>query len=52
VGDVIVAVDGKTAPLTESQFLTLIRLNYGPKDPMKLTIQRGSQREEISVLAW
>ena len=52
VGDVIVAVDGKNDALTESQFLAKLRLNYGPKDTVKLTVQRGNQRQDISVLAW
>lgn len=51
-GDIIVAVDGKSAPLTESQFLALLRLNYGPRDTIKLTLLRGDKRQELSILAW
>lgn len=52
VGDVIVAVDGKSTPLTESQFLANLRLNYGPQDSIKFTIQRGDKRQEIAIRSW
>jgi hypothetical protein len=50
--DVIVAIDGKTAALTESQFLAALRLQHGPDDSVKLTILRGEQRMEIQVPMW
>lgn len=52
MGDVIVAIDGRTAALNESQFLAQLRLNYGPKDSVKFTILRGDQRQEITVPLW
>jgi serine protease Do len=52
VGDVIVAIDGKDTRLTESQFLTFHRLNYGPQDRIKFTIQRGGKRQDISIQSW
>jgi serine protease Do len=51
-GDVIVAVDGKTEPMTESQFLVYLRLTHKPGDSVKLTIQRGGERREVSVPMW
>jgi len=39
-GDVIVAMDGKTDSLTESQFLVKLRLEHGPGDSVKFTSAR------------
>lgn len=50
--DVIVAVDGKTAALTESDFLADLRLNHGPKDSVKLTVLRGKERQELTIPLW
>lgn len=50
--DVIVAVDGKSEPMTESQFLAYLRLTHGPKDSVKLTVQRGGQKQELTVPMW
>jgi hypothetical protein len=50
--DVIVAVDGKTQAMTESEFLVDLRLTHGPKDSVKFTILRGDERREISVPMW
>ncbi len=52
VGDVIVAVDGNTTFLTETQFLTYVRLAHPPGDRLKLTVLRGSQRQELEVPLW
>jgi S1-C subfamily serine protease len=52
VGDVIVAVDGKTALRTETQFLVHIRLNHPPGDRVKLTILRGRERHELELPMW
>jgi S1-C subfamily serine protease len=52
VGDVIVAVDGRTQAMNESEFLTDLRLNHGPKDSVKLTILRGDARRELNVPMW
>lgn len=51
-GDVIVAVDGRTQAMNESEFLVDLRLNHGPKDSVKLTILRGNDRKELSVPMW
>jgi hypothetical protein len=50
--DVIVAVDGKTGAMTESEFLVDLRLNHGPKDSVKFTILRGDQRQDLTVPLW
>lgn len=50
--DVIVAVDGKTDSMSESEFLVGLRLNHGPKDSVKLTILRGSERQELTIPMW
>ncbi len=46
-GDVIVAVDGKSAVMNESQFLAYVRTAHPPTDKMRLTVLRGSERQEI-----
>jgi len=51
-GDVIVAVDGKSAAMTESDFLAYLRLTHGPRDSVKLTILRGDTRGEVTVPLW
>ena len=50
--DVILAVDGKPVPATESQFLTSLRLQKWPGDSVKLTIARGSERKELTIPMW
>ena len=50
--DVIVAVDGKTSLVSESQFLAQLRLQHGPGDSVKLTILRGDNRQELTVPMW
>jgi hypothetical protein len=52
VGDVILAVDGNTEPMTESEFLAYVRLTHGPRDAVKFTILRGDQREELTIPMW
>lgn len=52
VGDVIVAVDGKSADRTESQFLIDLRLNHGPRDKVTFTVLRGQERHELVVPMW
>jgi hypothetical protein len=52
VGDVIVAVDGKTPAMTESQFLVDLRLRHGPDDSVRLTVLRGDRRMELTVPMW
>lgn len=51
-GDIIVAVDGKAAPLTESQFLIDLRLRHGPDDSVRFTVLRGEKRVELTVPMW
>jgi serine protease Do len=51
-GDIIVAVDGRTQNLSESDFLVNLRLNHGPKDSVKFTILRGSERKELTLPMW
>jgi hypothetical protein len=52
VGDVIVAVDGKTAAMTESQFLAHVRLKHPPGDRVKLTVLRRKERLELTIPMW
>jgi hypothetical protein len=47
-----VAVDGKTEAMTESEFLTYLRLEHGPKDSVKLTVRRGDARRELEIPMW
>ncbi|HEX5106035.1 MAG TPA: Trx7/PDZ domain-containing (seleno)protein [Pirellulaceae bacterium] len=50
--DVLVAVDGKTQAMTESEFLVDLRLQHGPKDSVKFTVLRGDQRRDFDVPLW
>ena len=52
MGDIIVAVDGKTDRMSESDFLVYLRLTHGPGDSVKLTVQRGSERAELTIPLW
>jgi serine protease Do len=52
MNDVIVAVDAKTAAMTESDFLVYLRLTHGPKDSVKFTVLRGDQRRDLTVPLW
>lgn len=52
VGDVIVAVDGKTEALTESRFLAYVRLKHPPGDEVKLTVLRRKERLDLTLPMW
>jgi hypothetical protein len=52
VGDVIIAVDGKTGAMTESQFLAHVRLSHPPDDEVKLTVLRGKERMDLTIPMW
>jgi hypothetical protein len=52
VGDVIIAVDGKTGAMTESQFLTYVRLSHPPGEQVKLTVLRGKERLDLTIPMW
>jgi hypothetical protein len=52
VGDVIIAVDGKTGAMTESQFLAYVRLGHPPADRVKLTVLRGKDRLDLTIPMW
>ena len=51
-GDVIVAVDGKTEAMTESQFIAYLRLAHPPGDTIRFTLLRQGKREELEVPMW
>lgn len=51
-GDVIVEVDGRPAPQTETDFLVDLRMKHGPKDNVRFTIVRNGQRQELTVPLW
>lgn len=50
--DVIVAVDGRTEPMTESDFLIYLRLKHGPKDSVQFRVLRGDRRRELTIPMW
>jgi len=50
--DIIIAVDDQTRALVESDFLVWLRLNHGPKDTVKFTILRGSEKQELTLPMW
>src|SRR5262249_9361602 len=52
VGDVIIAVDGKSQAMTESQFRAYRRPTQGPDDQVNLTAPRGKERVELAVRMW
>jgi serine protease Do len=51
-GDVIIAVNGKTDSLSESEFLVNLRLQHGPKDSVKLTVLRGQEQKDFTIPLW
>ncbi|MFN4257911.1 MAG: Trx7/PDZ domain-containing (seleno)protein [Gemmataceae bacterium] len=51
-GDILIAVDGKTDLLTETDFLVYLRLTHGPGDFVKFTILRGANRHELTIPMW
>jgi hypothetical protein len=48
-GDLIVGVDGKTAPMNESQFIADVRLRHPPGETVTLTLLRGDRREDVKM---
>lgn len=50
--DIIVAMDGKTDPLTDSEFLIRLRLDHGPKDSVRFTVMRGGKPVELTIPMW
>jgi serine protease Do len=52
MNDLIVAIDGKTDAISESDFLVYLRLTHGPKDSVKFTVLRGDQRRDLTVPLW
>jgi S1-C subfamily serine protease len=52
MNDVIVAFDGNSDAMSESDFLVALRLNHGPKDSAKFTILRGDERRDVTVPLW
>ena len=52
MNDVIVAVDGKSDAMSESDFLIWLRLNHGPEDSVKFTVLRGDDRRELTIPMW
>jgi S1-C subfamily serine protease len=52
VGDVIIAVDGKTAAMTESQLLAHVRLRHPPGDQLKLTVLRRKEHLDLTIPMW
>lgn len=52
VNDVVVAVDGQTEAMTESDFLAYLRLQHGPNDPVRFQILRGDRYQELVIPAW
>jgi hypothetical protein len=50
--DLIVAVDGSTADMDETEFLLNLRLKHGPHDMVKFTVLREGQRHELIIPMW
>jgi hypothetical protein len=50
--DVIVAVDGKTNLMNETQFLVYLRLAHPPGDKATFTVLRGKERKDVVVPMW
>jgi len=50
--DVIVAVDGQSDELDESEFLVNLRLKHGPRDSVTFTVLREGQRHELTIPMW
>ncbi len=50
--DVIVAVDGQTQAMNESDFIVYLRTAHGPGESVKFTILRGDQRRELTIPLW
>jgi hypothetical protein len=52
VGDVILAVAGKTAFANEGEFLAHLRLTYPPGSRFPLSVLRSGQRLELTLPMW
>jgi hypothetical protein len=52
VGDVIVAMDGETKAMSESEFLARLRLGHGPQDSVTLTVLREDKRLDFKIPMW
>jgi hypothetical protein len=52
LNDVIVAFDGSTADMDETEFLLNLRLKHGPHDMVKFTVLREGQRRELTIPMW
>jgi S1-C subfamily serine protease len=52
VGDVLLAVDGKTEAMTESRFLASVRLRHPPGDQVKFTVLRGKEHLDLTIPMW
>lgn len=52
VGDVIVAMDGQSPEMSESDFLVALRLQHGPHDAVRLTVLRHGQRHDLTIPMW
>lgn len=52
IGDIILAVDGRTDLVTETRFFVHIRLTYPPGSRMRLTLLRGGEKMELEVPTW
>ncbi|MEQ8787416.1 MAG: Trx7/PDZ domain-containing (seleno)protein [Pirellulaceae bacterium] len=50
--DVIVAVDGKTDAMTETDFLVYLRLERGPKDRITFSVLRDGGRSDVTLPVW
>jgi hypothetical protein len=51
-GDIIVAIDGKTVAMTETEFLVYLRLTHGPGDSVRFTVLRKEGREDLKIPMW
>ncbi|QDU38412.1 serine endoprotease [Maioricimonas rarisocia] len=48
-GDIIVAVDGKSLPLTPAQFQLYVKLNYKVGEKLPVTVIRNGKRRELQI---
>ncbi|MBI3465369.1 MAG: PDZ domain-containing protein, partial [Planctomycetes bacterium] len=51
-GDVIVAVDGNSTAISESQFLASLRLDHPPDGSVTFTVLRNGRREDLKIPMW
>ncbi len=52
VNDVVIAVNGQTQAMTETDFLAYLRLQHGPKDSIRLKVLRGDNTRELTIPLW